>query len=106
MPGGRDVDVDVALAARGVARAAGAAARRARAEPERQERTLLLLQRKELLLRPHRRVRGGMLQRMGVRVRGGPRYEGLGRCGLHRGGERMMVMVGGGRAAGNRLSVL
>lgn len=68
MARGRDVDVDVALAARGVGRAGraaraarAAAAGGARAEAEREERALLLLQGKELLLGAHGRVRRGML---------------------------------------------
>lgn len=62
-----NIDVDVALTSRGIATGApgAAAAGRARAEPKREERTLLLLQGKELLLGPHRRIRGGMLQGMG-----------------------------------------
>lgn len=103
MSGGRDVDVDVALAARGVARAARAAARRARAEAEREERALLLLQGEELL-RAHRRVRRRLLQR--VRRRGA--HERLGRRGLGRGGGRVVVVVGvgEGHAPGNRLPIL
>lgn len=69
MSSGRDVNVDVALATGRVAgRAAGAArtartaaAGRARSEPEREERPLLLLQRKELLLGAHRRIRRRLL---------------------------------------------
>lgn len=104
MAGGRDIDVDVALAARGVAARAGraAAAGGARAEPERQERALLLLQGEELL-RAHGRVGGRMLQRV---RRSGARYERLRGRGLRRGRGRVVVVVGKGHAAGYRLPVL
>ena len=107
MAGGRDVDVDVALAARRVAGAARAA-RGARAEPEREERALLLLQGEELLrqLRPHRRVGRGLLQRGQRRRR--PRHERLGRRRLRRGGRGVVVVGrgGGGRASCDRLPIL
>lgn len=107
MAGGRDVDVDVALAARRVAARAlrAAAAGGARAEAERQERALLLQGQGELLrVRAHGRVGGRVLQR--VRRRGA-RHERLGRRGVRRqraGGR--VVVVGEGHAAGYRLPVL
>lgn len=96
--GGRDVYVDVALAARGAAGAAGAPG--PGAEAERKERALLLLQRKELLLRAHGRVGGRLLEG----VRGGGRHEGLGGGGL--GGGRGRWVMRRRRAAGDRLPVL
>lgn len=113
MAGGRDIDVDMALAARRIAGATRTAARGARTEPKREERALLLLQGEELLrqLRPNRRVRRGLLQR-GQRRRW-PRHERLGRRRLRRGRRRgrvwVVVMVGrggGGRASCDRLPIL
>lgn len=99
----RNVDVDVTLAAGGVpAGAASTAAGRPGPEAEREERALLLLQGKELLLRPHRGIGRGMLEA----VRGGSaRHERLGRGGLRR-RWRGVVVVQEGRAAGHGLPVL
>lgn len=99
----RHVDVDVALAAGGVpSGAASAAAGRPGPEAERKERALLLLQGKELLLRPHRGIGRGMFE---AERGGSARHERLGRGGLCR--RRWgVVVVQEGRAAGHGLPVL
>lgn len=103
MPSRRHVDIDVTLTAGGVSSgAASAAAGRPSSETEREERALLLLQGKELLLGPHRGIGRGMLE--AVRD-GSAGHERLGRGGLRR-RRRGVMVVQEGRATGHGLPVL
>lgn len=104
MSGGRNIDVHVAFASRSVARAAGTTTRRASAEAECEERALLLLQGKELLLGAHRGVGRRVLEGVG---RGGAGYERLGRSRLNGRRRRVVVVVvGSGRASRYGLPIL
>lgn len=103
MPRRRHVDVNVTLTTGRVpSGAASAAAGRTSSEAECEERALLLLQGKELLLRPHRGIGRGMLE--AVRD-GSARHKRLGRGGLRR-RRRGVMVVQVGRATGYGLPVL